>query len=517
MLSFLTVFCILSLAFLALPDIWEVDGRLSVTYVNSTKTNKTARRKRAYRDTCALAKPETMFHFDSAEYVSKEFANAAEKSKEMPVSARVFTAFFKDYIFDPNSDVVLNLTTSDTARAMDIRNAVPLIQNAIREFKRDDTIKVTRVSFGYSHMCRLRGLRYVFHVGAISSQNKEIARKSRQVAAIQRPFDGSCRVRIADISDETMRQPVYLVVPYSNRPNRLKWFLHQFDQLRERHMNLVLVLAASTLDSAGFHEAKKLVRAMKFSGNVHIVPVKGDRFGYFSRAVAIRDASKRIPDDGLMFISDIDMQIFRPFFENCRMNTIRGHQVYFPVFYTLFAGAKHIDRRRGYWRSSSYGMSCIYKSDFDAVAAYEHAEDKFLGWGEEDVHLVKAFSAHKDYEVFRAVEPSLRHKWHMKHCEKNTPSYDSCLTMLYDQLGTAASLGKYLLQREGIDVQQFLSKVADEDDVLPHANTIQKSGDEYTDEVEAAWDQRRMKLRKVRQERKRRLQPESRRNNVDAR
>lgn len=452
-----TLFCILSLFWLSLHDVDDANLLSWDSRQNSIRV----------QDSCAAVRPTKLDHFDPANRFSKVYLNASDEDRAVPVSARVFTSFFKIYVFEPNTDVVLNISASDVARAIDVKNARPLMQNALRRFKTDNSIVLGKVSFGYTHMCRLRGLRYVYHVAANSSKIPGRVTQSQHVVAIQRLLDGPCHVGIADVSKKDLLQPIFFIVPYSNRPNRLKWFLDQFDRLRGRNVNLRLVLAVNSKTDSGLNSAKSLVNTMRFSRDVRVVRTNGDADGHFSRAVAIRDAAEYVPDDGLMFISDIDMQIFRPFFENCLMNTIRGHQVYFPVFYTLFPGGKHIDRREGYWRSSSYGMSCMYKSDFAAVAAYKNAEVEFSGWGEEDVHLVKAFTSHDDYEVFRATEPSLRHKWHVKRCEKDTPSYDSCLTVLYDQLGTGASLGKYLFQKQGIDAQKFLAGAADEDDGAP--------------------------------------------------
>lgn len=445
-----TLLCVFSLYWLSSSDV----DNLYLQSLNSVGA----------QDACAAVEPTQMVHFDPPYRISSMYLNASDKDRAMAVSATVFTSLFKMYVFEPNTDVVLNISASDAARDIDVKAARPFMQSALRRFKNDDSIMLDKVSFGYTHMCRLRGLRYVFHITATSSKVSGSVAQSQHVIAFQRLLDGTCHVGIANLSEKEVQQPVYFVVPYAGRPNRLKWFLNQFDRLRGRNLNLRLVLAVGSNEDSGFHSAERLVNTMRFARDVRIVRTKGDADGHFSRAVAIRDAADYVPDDGLMFISDIDMQIFRPFFENCIMNTVQGHQVYFPVFYTLFPEGKHIDRRQGYWRLSSYGMSCMYKSDFAAVAAYKEAETEFSGWGEEDVHLMKAFSSHSDYEVFRATEPSLRHKWHVKRCQKNTPSYDSCLTMLYDQLGTGASLGKYLFLKQGIDAQKFLAGAADKDD-----------------------------------------------------
>ncbi|CAN8074754.1 unnamed protein product [Agarophyton chilense] len=144
-------------------------------------------------------------------------------------------------------------------------------------------------------------------------------------------------------------------------------------------------------------------------------------------------------------------------FGSCILNSIKGRQVYFPVFYSLFPGKKQIEKQSGYWRDTSYGMSCMYKFDFDSVRAYEDAETQFSGWGGEDDLLKDLFLRHPAYEVFRAVEPALRHKWHQKMCDSSTASYLACVTIKSRQLG----IPQYLIEAlsgEGIDVDDVLAK-----------------------------------------------------------
>ena len=257
-----------------------------------------------------------------------------------------------------------------------------------------------------------------------------------------------------------------MVVPYSERPGRLKWFLDQFDRLRAANVQVRLILAVCKEAQQDIAASNDLVESIKFQKDVQIFLVPGDRTGFFSRSISIREGSAAVPSDSIMFVTDIDMYIFPPMFDSCRYNSIQGSQVYFPVFYNLYARSSRIDKDAGYWRDSSYGMSCMYKSDFDAIGAYENAENMFVGWGGEDIALSEAFLKDSRYEVFRAVEPSLRHKWHIKHCEQFTPSYHDCISVSFQQLGTLKIVGRYLLEKK-IDAQALYADRTDEDNVKP--------------------------------------------------
>lgn len=79
------------------------------------------------------------------------------------------------------------------------------------------------------------------------------------------------------------------------------------------------------------------------------------------------------------------MYVFPTLFDACRFNSIQGSPVYFPVFYSLFARNDRIAKSAGYWRDSSFGMSCMLRSDFDAIGVYdEETAAKFIGWGMKD-------------------------------------------------------------------------------------------------------------------------------------
>ena len=374
-----------------------------------------------------------------------------------PSMHRVFSTFFKTYLFQMQPGHILSMTDAGRGRLTDIRDSMLQAQRALRLFYSDPSINVVDYSLGYNHLDRVRGSRYVFHLVSRDDLNH----RRHDVVTIQRTFDAKCRVAVKAYPSHIFDNPVYLVVPYSKRPKRLKWFLDRFDDLIDKDVNAHLVLAVCKEIGQDVETVNRLVKAMRYREHVHIVTTPGDTTGYFSRAVSIREGARIVPDDSIMFLSDIDMYIFPTMFDSCRLNSIKSSQVYFPVFYSLYPGNTRIYRRAGYWRDSSFGMSCMYKSDFDAVAAYKTAESSFVGWGKEDEALYEAFRNDSRYEVFRAIEPALRHKWHPKICERDTPFYSDCLTIKYKQLGEMSTVGKVLLD-DKVDAQDLFKTYADE-------------------------------------------------------
>lgn len=438
-----------------------------------------ARAVTSFDDPCLTAVPLPLKHFDPALRISAEFAHADQSDTDPPLLDRVFTAFFKNFLFEPNSDIVVNLTATGRGLPTDLRDAVPIVQRALRIHARDPAIVVTNFSMGYSHLDRVRGIRHVYHVA--SSGANDVLRTD--VVAVQRTFDSRCRVAVAPVERSVLDDWLYVLVPYSSRLARLRWFLSQFDRLRNRGLKLKLVLAINKRDVADVRKASESVRALTHAADVVLHLVGGDETGFFSRAVALRQGARAVPENSMMFISDIDMHIYPPLVSTCIKNVVRGSQVYFPVFYSLFAGSTHIDKNAGYWRTSSYGMSCMYRSDFDAVNAYEGAEVLFSGWGGEDLVLMQAFRQHKDYQVFRAVEPALRHKWHVKQCEPQTAGYDDCMETGYLQLGTASSISRHLA-KSGIETQTYFAMYARDDDTSAKDENLEDEQAEQPEEAE---------------------------------
>lgn len=433
--------------------------------------------QQVYIDPCMLVKPERLVHFDPPKRVSSEFETSAgivPADVDPPSFNRIFAAFFDRYLFAPHSDVVIGINSTARGRPTDIRNGMEVAKRAIRILSGDDRIQIDKYTLGYEHIERVRGSRNVFHILTRIGDNKSVHEENtkstnngmrRHVVAIQRMFDSNCHVSVRDVPESSFSDPVYIVLPYSARPRRLTWFTVQFEELvLEEDVIARLVIAVLKQNATDVAHVQKLARESTASKFIEVVPVDGDRTSFFSRAIAIREAATLVPQESVMFISDVDMYVFSSMFDSCRYNSIRGSQVYFPVFYSLFPRNDRIARSGGYWRDSSLGMSCMYRSDFDHVEAYKDAENKFIGWGMEDRVLHEAFKNAEGYEVFRAVEPALRHKWHVKHCEPLTSNYEDCLSVTFQQLGDMKSVGKFMMEEQKMDTQKMFARFADDDD-----------------------------------------------------
>ncbi|KAK1859178.1 hypothetical protein I4F81_001775 [Pyropia yezoensis] len=248
--------------------------------------------------------------------------------------------------------------------------------------------------------------------------------------------------------------PVTLVVPYAGRPARLAAYLRTYGRLRSTDAALGLAIATLPAHVAEVH---RLVAAASLpllppsqppplpqggpagstapppapshlTHGVTVVTNGGDRAGAFSRSVAVRDAVAGLALDALFYVTDVDLTVSPDAVRNCRAHALAGGQVWYPIFWNYYAGTRPgLSPATGFWRTSSYGTVCAHRSSWDAVGGFGgNEEERFVGWGSEDVEAYQHFRDHPAMGVMRGLEPGLTHAWHDKACAPDDAAYDAC-------------------------------------------------------------------------------------------
>uniref|UniRef100_A0A1I7XNH3 Hexosyltransferase n=1 Tax=Heterorhabditis bacteriophora TaxID=37862 RepID=A0A1I7XNH3_HETBA len=141
------------------------------------------------------------------------------------------------------------------------------------------------------------------------------------------------------------------------------------------------------------------------NSHIHmILPLRGRSEIFSSRGVALMKGAEKVPPEGLMFFTDVDMLFTCDALHRIRLNTILNAQVYFPIVFSefspeswsendrLLADAFHYGRRRGYFRHFGYGLAALYK-------------------------VVKS----NNLRIMRSPEPGLVHIYHPIHCPEGMP------------------------------------------------------------------------------------------------
>lgn len=165
-----------------------------------------------------------------------------------------------------------------------------------------------------------------------------------------------------------------------------------------------------------------------------------------------------------------------------------GSQIYFPVPYNLFPGEEEIRPGAGFFDLNSTGMACMYKVDFDKARPwrrpYTDSNIKYTGPGMEDEDFMDAVAGMpSDYRIFRAVEPSLRHTWHMKVCRWNMIRRNDCMLDAYKALGVSALVGRMYVETTDQDLQWGFREFDEDWDPKEKAITLKRSNNRDFDEL----------------------------------
>ena len=262
-------------------------------------------------------------------------------------------------------------------------------------------------------------------------------------------------------SKNVVTEVINFIVPVANVNERLSDFLKMYEELTlARGDNTRLILVTYSDTDVKFCK-KELTYYTDRYPNAQFTIVKGK--GEFARARALHEGTQILDSNDLMFFCDVDMNIDEKFLEKCRLNAVQGQQVYYPEVFKLY-NMKYayksevkpiyvsISRRNGHWGYYAYGMLCTYKSDYTAVGGLDIS---MIGWGGEDVVFFERFLKHK-YQVIRAPDPSLTHKWHPKYCnQKDSEKQKMCQYSRSEILADRRELARYIYELEKNNTHLF--------------------------------------------------------------
>jgi len=256
---------------------------------------------------------------------------------------------------------------------------------------------------------------------------------------------------------ETMDvRTIEFIVPLSNVNNRLLRFMRMY-------IDLCLVpkdMCSLNLVVYG-NKDNELIKNL-FDRLLQVYPearlnlVKG--VGRFSRGRALDLGVKKISGDSLLFFCDVDMSISTDFLQRCRRNTIESKQAYYPEFFKYYdmnyvykvkakpTGSIGIERQHGHWAAYSFGMVCLYKSDYIAAGGFDLTIE---GWGGEDTAFAQSLMDY-NLELFRAPDPSLSHEFHDKVCSVHLQprQFADCISSRRESIADKNELARYLMYLE---------------------------------------------------------------------
>jgi hypothetical protein len=317
------------------------------------------------------------------------------------------------------------------------------------------SVRMHELTSGYMRHNPTRGYEYIIDAKFIDTCSNCVAKPfSRRISFVRVPSEP---MAVPDVSSSN--QVVNVVVPISNVNRRFSEFVENFEQVFLKRGDAVhLVFVVYQEDTQELERTLAEYRSRYSSARITLLHGEGT----FSRGRALHRGMSSLGNDDLAFICDVDITIEHSFMDRCRRGTVQGQRVFYPVVFkqynsrytgvaNLKPGKASINRKNGHWFYYSYGMLCIYKSDYTAVGGLDI---QIEGWGLEDVLLYEAVLKAK-LEVLKVPDPALTHRWHESRCPESLTKkqHSDCLGSLYEGVADKKELAQYIYEH-GYQIQE---------------------------------------------------------------
>ena len=184
------------------------------------------------------------------------------------------------------------------------------------------------------------------------------------------------------------------------------------------------------------------------------------------RLLAVADyLNKRLTADDLILIVSPCVEMQTEFLNRVRLNTVKGHQVFFPIpfneytpniVYSIrpYPDEIEINKNYGYFNIYSYEFVSFYNSDYSHVKAKYLEEYSILNSNTTSnlllTDLYQLFSIDKKINLLRATDQSLKCRSHLiDNCtlrQGDNNEIQRCLKQRETSLGTKAQLAMHLMK-----------------------------------------------------------------------
>ncbi|XP_033633691.1 chondroitin sulfate synthase 1-like [Asterias rubens] len=284
---------------------------------------------------------------------------------------------------------------------------------------------------------------------------------SKSLFGVQQDQGTSTTNVIAFHESKKLKETINFIMPLAGRLEIFKRFMANMERIcfiPGENVRLFIVLFKLPQDDPSVAIAGVVSKySLKYPrARVSILSASGE----FSRGLALDLGASQLPPEALMFFVDVDMHISPGFLTRCRLNTIRGKQVYYPAVFGQYStevtygvdvkpeSKLAISKETGFFRSYGFGIACMYNSDLIESGG---VDTRIIGWGMEDVDLYQKFAA-SNVTILRAPDPSLIHVYHPVVCDIDLEpkKYQMCIGSRNNQFGSSLNLAK-ILQKEETD------------------------------------------------------------------
>ncbi|CAD5113982.1 DgyrCDS3145 [Dimorphilus gyrociliatus] len=327
-----------------------------------------------------------------------------------------FKKFYQNYKEKP---IVYMQTTGKIEILFFFQEVLYYLHNLI---KRSYIIK--NIPTVYRHFSPSNGLTYATDIRLEVDKKKSILqlKGTRKFSSIQS--------RILDVDDSS---PITIVIPLFNKKEAFDRFLKMWiSQAMDRNVHLLF-----TISKADKHlniitnTINRFSASLPYGMSISYIVKDGD----FSRGPILNYGSQAVPDHHIMCFLDVDLKLTKSTLRRIRASTIKGKQVYFPIMFSQFDSDfnKIYDghnKNNGYWRESSFGQVCLYKTDFTNSLKLT---ESIYEWGKEDLEFAEQIIKKKILTIFRSPDVGITHIFHSIHCDRiiNEEQKKMCIAVKY--------------------------------------------------------------------------------------
>ena len=327
-----------------------------------------------------------------------------------------------------------------------------IIKKAVQLINRQEAteMKFQAIENGYLKYSATRGREYILDL-VLSGNEGKVQRRINILRAHQPEL-----IVLPDSDDRSRSETINFIVPLSKVNERFTEFLEMYEELCLKSGESSRLILSVFGDGKNLQFIRESVQkyTMKYPKSEFKIVSSTDEF---TRGRALDFGMLLLNDTDLAFLCDVDMSIDAGFLNRCRMNAVRGQRVYYPEFFKYYnmdyvyrfkrrPWTFRIKREHGHWAAYSYGMLCIYKSDYTAIGGFDKS---ITGWGGEDVDLFMRILKHK-LDILKAPDPALTHRYHDKQCgtDLQPMQFFMCISSRNEGLADRMQLAEYVLYLE---------------------------------------------------------------------
>ncbi|XP_070565705.1 chondroitin sulfate synthase 2-like [Ptychodera flava] len=318
---------------------------------------------------------------------------------------------------------------------------------------------------GYRRFDPTRGMEYTLDLALKKVADNTFVHKR---CNLLRPLS---KVEIVPMPYVTESSRVVIVIPIQvHDRDQFKIFMEGYSQVcLETNDNTALLTifmyqpadANKMTESDVFTEQKALISSYerKFQGSQ--LPWVSIQIHVPSPFAIMEVASSKFPENTLFFLSSVDLILSAEFLNRCRMNSIQGWQVFFPMPFSLYdssivhrdstkseADKMEVLKDNGHFDMYMYEFAGFYNSDYmKALKSWKEkasSQDAMIS----DTDFFNMFLDSKIH-VFHAVEPSLKRMYRPRVCSpvQSEDYYKRCQQSNAENMGSRSHLAKYLFDQ----------------------------------------------------------------------